>query len=149
MCKKDSYENHDEAEAIADYLVAYCASADPKKIAVMSPFRTQALVIKNVLQEERKDDMPKGLKTFGMIGSFEDFVSCSFDIVIVSLCKTEDDAVMQKAMLSSEQVIDFVKARVDRDANEPKLVVVGKAATVPRVWKKEFLEDKQTQVLEM
>lgn len=38
--KKDSYENREEAEAVADYLVAFCESKDPKKIAVMSPFRT-------------------------------------------------------------------------------------------------------------
>lgn len=38
--KKDSYENREEAEAVADYLVAFCESKDPKKIALMSPFRT-------------------------------------------------------------------------------------------------------------
>jgi superfamily I DNA and/or RNA helicase len=86
--KKDSYENREEAEAVADYLVAYCESKDPKKIAVMSPFRTQALVIKNVILEERKDDLPKSLRGFGAIGSFEDFVSCQYETVIVSLCKT-------------------------------------------------------------
>lgn len=67
----------------------------------MSPFRTQALIIKNVLQEERKDDLPKALRSLSHIGSFEDFVSCQFDTVIVSLCKTEPGEVMDKPMLSA------------------------------------------------
>jgi hypothetical protein len=70
-------------------------------MAIMTPFRTQALVIKNVIQEERKSDMPKAMKNFGTIGSFEDFVSCTFETVIVSLCKTEADAVLEKPMLSA------------------------------------------------
>jgi len=110
----------------------------------MSPFRTQALVIKNVLQEERKDDLPKGLKHFGNIGSFEDFVSCQYETVIVSLCKTEDDAVMQKPLLSSRTVINFLKTRVQKDAPEPKLVIVGKTASLPEVWRQEFLDDPDT-----
>ena len=55
--KKDSYENNEEAEAIADYIAAYCENIT-SRIAVMSPFRTQALVIKNVLMEERFHEMP-------------------------------------------------------------------------------------------
>lgn len=38
--KKDSYENREEAEAVADYLVAFCEAKDPRQIAIMSPFRT-------------------------------------------------------------------------------------------------------------
>ena len=142
--KKDSYENREEAEAVTDYLVAYCESKDPKKSAVMSPVRTQALVIKNVILEERKDDLPKSLRGFGAIGSFEDFVSCQYETVIVSLCKTESDAVMQKPMLSSAQVIAFLKSRVSLDTSDPKIVVIGKAASLPSEWRKEFLEDKET-----
>jgi hypothetical protein len=102
------------------------------------------LVIKNVILEERKDDLPKSLKGFGAIGSFEDFVSCQYETVIVSLCKTEVDAVMQKPMLSSTQVIAFLKSRVFMDSADPKIVVIGKAASLPSEWRKEFLEDKET-----
>jgi hypothetical protein len=67
----------------------------------------------------------------------------------VSLCKTEDDAVMQKPILSSAQVIAFLKSRVSMETTDPKIIVVGKAANLPLEWRREFLEDKETQVLEM
>jgi hypothetical protein len=76
-------------------------------------------------------------------------VSCQYETVIVSLCKTEDDAVMQKPILSSAQVIAFLKSRVSMETTDPKIIVVGKAANLPLEWRREFLEDKETQVLEM
>jgi hypothetical protein len=124
--------------------VAYGSTLDASKLAVMSPFRTQALVIKSVLQDERKEDLPKSLKNFETIGSFEDFVSCHYETVIVSLCKTEQDAVMDKPMLSSHTVVDFLKSRVRMDTSEPKLIIVGKAEAVPMTLRQEFLEDKAT-----
>lgn len=145
--KKDSYENNEEAEAIADYIAAYCENIT-RPIAVMSPFRTQALVIKNVLMEERFHELPVSVQNAGLIiGSFEDFVSCSFETVIVSLCKTEDDLVMQKPILSSKTVIDFIKTRVT--GPNANLIVVGKTSSLPEEWRKEFVEDKSTQMLEM
>jgi hypothetical protein len=51
---------------------------------------------------------------------------------------------MQKPMLSSAQVIAFLKSRVSLDTSDPKIVVIGKAASLPSEWRKEFLEDKET-----
>ena len=100
----------------------------------MSPFRTQALVIKNVVQEERKDELPKAILNSIVIGSFEDFLSCTFDTVIVSFCKTEVDNVMQKPLLSSLNVIEFLKTRVAVDVQDTKLVIVAKAECLPEHW---------------
>jgi hypothetical protein len=41
-------------------------------------------------------------------------------------------------------VIAFLKSRVLMDSADPKIVVVGKAASLPSEWRKEFLEDKET-----
>jgi hypothetical protein len=60
----------------------------------------------------------------------------------VSLCKTEDDLVMQKPILSSKTVIDFIKTRVT--GPNANLIVVGKTSSLPEEWRKEFVEDKST-----
>lgn len=62
--------------------------------------------------------------------------------MIVSLCKTEDDQVMQKPILSSKTVIDFIKSRVA--GPNAKLIVVGKTSSLPLEWRREFVEDKAT-----
>ena len=64
----------------------------------MTPFRTQALVIKNVIQEERKD-LAKEIKKFSVIGSFEDFVSRSFSTIAVSYCRSNPAARDDDGML--------------------------------------------------
>ena len=93
VAKKDSYENYEEANAIVDYLKAFHGSIDLSTTAIMSPMRTQALVIKNCIQETRKaelDSVKEGLSSFARVGSIEDFVSKTFSTVMVSVCKTAD-----------------------------------------------------------
>jgi len=58
----------------------------------MSPLRTQALLIKNVIQEKRKAELGKKINKFATIGSFEDFVSMRFSTIIVSLVRTSSFA---------------------------------------------------------
>ena len=59
--KKESYTNEPEANAVADMLDAY--KIDLASCAVMTPYRTQSLLIKNTIQDQR-DDLPKKLKQF-------------------------------------------------------------------------------------
>ena len=60
-------------------------------MAIMSPFRTQALLIKDVIAKEAEGkkggNIMKKVKT---IGAFEDFVSCKFSTIIVSMTRTSD-----------------------------------------------------------
>lgn len=49
--KKESFENFEEANQVADYILAFKNQLDVDNMAIMTPFRTQALVIKNVIQE--------------------------------------------------------------------------------------------------
>ena len=79
-----------------------------------------------------------------MIGSFEDFVSCKYETVIVSLCKTEQDLIMSKPMIASKTVIEFLKSRVELDSKDPKLVVFSKSGSLPSEWRQELLNDKLT-----
>jgi superfamily I DNA and/or RNA helicase len=46
--QRESFVNENEAECIADYLKTM-SHIDFNSLAVMSPFRTQALLIKNLL----------------------------------------------------------------------------------------------------
>ena len=47
--KKESYENPEEANAVADYLKSFKKQIDMNSLAIMSPFRTQVLIIKNCI----------------------------------------------------------------------------------------------------
>jgi len=49
---------------------------------------------------------------------------------------------MQKPILSSKTVIDFIKTRVT--GPNANLIVVGKTSSLPEEWRKEFVEDKST-----
>ena len=70
-------------------------------LAVMSPLRTQALLIKNVIQETRKNDLGKKISKFATIGSFEDFVSRRFSTIIVSMVRTQPFAEHGGSLLNS------------------------------------------------
>jgi hypothetical protein len=55
----------------------------------MTPYRTQSLVIKNCIQQQR-EDLPKKIRNFQTVGSFEDFIGLRFNTLIISHCKTEN-----------------------------------------------------------
>ena len=86
--KKESFENLEEANSVVDYLLSFKAELDFENMAIMSPLRTQALLIRNIVQERRKGEVGKKISKFAMIGSFEDFVSRQFSTVVVSLVRT-------------------------------------------------------------
>jgi hypothetical protein len=67
---KESFTNDIEANAAVDYLSAFDIAGP---CAVMTPYRTQALVVKNCI-EERINDLPKKLVKDLMVGSYEDFI---------------------------------------------------------------------------
>jgi superfamily I DNA and/or RNA helicase len=56
--QKESYINDEEAEAVVDYIKTH-SEINLSDLAVMSPFRTQALQIKNILS--LRDDISKKL----------------------------------------------------------------------------------------
>ena len=85
--QKDSYINDEEAQSLADYIQSY-PDKFSNSFALMSPFRTQSLVIKNTLQE--REDMDEKQKNLNEVGAFDEFISQAFDTVVVSLCKTRN-----------------------------------------------------------
>ena len=87
--KKESFENFEEANSVVDYLLSFKSELNFDDMAIMSPLRTQALLIKNLVQEKRKGDLGKKISKFSTIGSFEDFVSLRFSTIIVSLVRTK------------------------------------------------------------
>ena len=78
----------------------------------MSPYRTQALLIKNVIQEIRKQELGKKLNTFSNIGSFEDFLSRRYSTIIVSLVRTANFEEAGAPLLNSERLIEFLLSRL-------------------------------------
>ena len=56
---------------------------------------------------------------------------------------------MQKPFLSSKTIIEYLKSRVQKEAQDPKIVVISKASSLPDEWRKEFLDDPETEILEM
>lgn len=88
--KKESFENFGEANSVADYLLFFKNELDFENMAIMSPLRTQALLIKNVVQEKRKSELGKKISKFSTIGSFEDFISMRFPTIVVSLVRTSN-----------------------------------------------------------
>lgn len=148
--KKESYTNTDEANAVADYFMAFGDQLDLKTTAVMTPFRTQALLIKNVIQDERKADLGKKISAFQTIGSFEDFVSRSkFSTLIISVCKTEKVEEQGGPLLNEERVLNYVKSRqFGAVAETKKIIVIGKASALSTLWREEFYSAKGVEVIE-
>ena len=151
--KKESYENYGEANAVADYLMAYHGSLDLSTTAIMSPMRTQALVIKNCIQETRKaelDAAKEGLSSFSRVGSIEDFVSRTFSTVMVSMCKTADIEEKGGSILNSAHVVDFLLSRLDVGPGKGpgKLIVFAKSESLNDLWRKAFYEAEGVEIIE-
>ena len=140
--KKASYENLEEAKTLANYLDQFHNFIDMDSIAIMSPIRSQVLLVKNYMQEVQKDKLHtdiSGLKTFG---SFEDFVSSTFNTIIVSVCKTEDFEEKGGPLLNDPRVVDFLMSRLSpaKENEDRKIVIVGKSDAFNQLWKKSFVD---------
>ena len=152
---KESFTNPEEANAIVDYLCAFIKEGDD--LAVMTPYRTQALMIKETMQEERKNDLPEFLQSFQTIGSFEDFVSRTFKTIVISLCKTDDVSETGGTVLNSAKTLEFVLSRLDTETSSakgkakqstPTIIVVGNKKSLNPLWKKAFLEANDVEIIE-
>ena len=80
-----------------------------------------------------------GLTTFG---SFEDFVSRTFNTVIVSVCKTEDFEDKGGPLLNDPRVVEFLLSRLapPKENEERKIVIVGKSDSFNELWRNAFVE---------
>ena len=79
--------------------------------------------------------MPKKLKQFQTIGSFEDFVSRRFKTIVVSHCKTLN--VESGGPLFSHGMIEFILSRVVQSA-DTRVIVIAKQDGINQVWKHTF-----------
>lgn len=62
--KKESFENFEEANSVVDYLMSFKNELDFDNMAIMSPLRTQALLIRNLVHEGRKSDLGDKISDF-------------------------------------------------------------------------------------
>jgi superfamily I DNA and/or RNA helicase len=101
---KESFTNEVEANAVVDYLSAFSVDGS---CAVMTPYRTQSLVIKNCI-EERLDDLPAKLVKDLIVGSYEDFMGRSFKTIVVSLCRST----YNDQQLQAPHIVAFLLSRL-------------------------------------
>lgn len=125
--KKESFTNEPEARAVWDLLAAF--DLDLKETVVLTPYRTQALMIKNSIE-----DLPKKLSKFETIGSFEDFISTQFSTIVISHCRSE--GIDTAGPLFSQAMIEFVLSRLK--AKNAKVIVIGKLSALNQVWRTTF-----------
>ena len=93
------------------------------------------MLIKNTIQDQR-DDLPKKLKQFQTIGSFEDFVSRRYKTLVISHCKTSK--IDSAGALFSQAMIDFIMSRVSRTEKDAQVIVIGKKTAMNQVWRTTF-----------
>jgi hypothetical protein len=74
------------------------------------------------------------------IGSFDDFMSRTFDNVVVSLCKTKNIEKLGGPLLNNPQNVEFLKSRTTR-----KLIFISKTRGLPQIWKQEIVEKAKEQ----
>eukprot|EP00347_Sterkiella_histriomuscorum_P019777 403340332 len=130
--QKESFINDDEAQSIADYLMTQ-QDIDLNSVAIMTPFRTQVLAIRNIFQS--RDELPAALKSFYQFGSFDEYVSQTFKVVIVSMCKTKNIVKNGGPLLNSHLNVDFLKSRATE-----KIIVFGRAKALNNLWRHEFYD---------
>jgi hypothetical protein len=69
------------------------------------------------------------------IGSFDDFISRTFDNVVVSLCKTKNIEKQGGPLLNNPLNVEYLKSRTIK-----KLIVISKSRGLPEIWKKEIIQ---------
>ena len=130
--------NQEEASQVVEYINSFFdeLTSDGKTCAIMTPFRPQSLLIKNTLTENEDIDIKiKETFTNAEIGSLDDFASRNFDVVVVSVCKTENAETTGGPLLNNSLNIEYLKSRANK-----KIVIIGKASGLNTIWKKEFLD---------
>ena len=140
--KKASYENLEEAKTLATYLDSFHNFLDMDSVAIMSPIRSQVLLVKNYIQDVKKDQLHEDVSGLTTFGSFEDFVSRTFNTIIVSVCKTEDFENKGGPLLNDKRVVDFLLSRLapPKENEERKLVVIGRSDSFNQLWKESFVQ---------
>ena len=141
--QKDSFINEEEAQQVIDYINAFndALFAEGHTAAVMTPYRPQSLLLKNTLAD--REDIETAIKsrwTNSEIGAIDDFLSRSFDCVIVSLCKTKNIEKFGGPLLNNPLNIAYLKSRTHK-----KLVVIGKSRALPDIWAKEVVNKAKEQ----
>jgi hypothetical protein len=71
------------------------------------------------------------------IGELADFISCTYDMICVSTCKTSNAEADGGWLLNSKQVTDFIKSRSD------KIVIFGNSEGLSPMWKEAFFDQAE------
>ena len=168
--KKESYVNDAEARALVEYYIENIqedsefvkdisaaraeGSSDPS-LLVISPYRTQAHLVRSVIVEKssdmlqekmKKPHIAKGLK--GKLFQKIDDVCCLEDIVsggthpaapslrrpgyttvLISLCRTQDFATAGGQVLNEPEIVKFLLTRCSK-----RLIVFGRPESLNTLW---------------
>ena len=69
------------------------------------------------------------------IGAFDEFVSRTFDTLIVSLTKTKNVVKYGGPLLNNANVLEYLKSRCLK-----RIVLIGKASALNEMWRREFYD---------
>ncbi|TNV82488.1 hypothetical protein FGO68_gene10529 [Halteria grandinella] len=139
--QKESFLNDEEAMSVMDYANAHSKAlfADSNTLGITAPYRSQSLLLKNTLLD--REDLPDTLKKqLTDIGAFDEFVSRTFDTIIVSVTKTKNVTKYGGPLLNNPNVLEYLKSRCLK-----KIIVIGKASALNPLWKAEFYEKSKEQ----
>ena len=97
-----------------------------------------------------KDNLHDDVSELTTFGSFEEFVSRTFNTIVVSVCKTQDFEEKGGPLLNDQRVIDFLLSRLapPKENEDRKIVIVGKSAAFNQLWKKAFVEAEGVERME-
>ena len=130
--------------SLVDYIKAHpeLLESDQGKnaCAVTTPYRAQALFLKNSLQEREDVDESIKRKLNGDIGAFDEIVSRVFDTVIVSICKTKGLVNSGGPLLNNKLNVDYLKSRASQ-----RIIVIGKSRTLNPLWRSQFYDKSKAQ----
>ena len=139
--------NEEEAQSVIDYVQAHSGELfkGNQTVALTSPYRPQSLLIKNTLTD--REDVDKETKErfqVSNIGAFDEFVSRTFDTIIVSMCKTKNVTRLGGPLLNNPLNVQYLKSRALK-----RIIVIGKAKALNALWKAEFYEIAVAQNLSL
>lgn len=135
--------NEEEAQSVIDYINAHFAelTKDGQTVGITTPYRSQSLLLKNTLIE--REDMSDEIKKHfagGEIGAFDEFVSRTFDTIVVSQTKTKNIVKVGGPLLNNPLNLEYLKSRCSK-----RIVVIGKANALNPLWRHEFYDKSKQQ----
>ena len=163
---KESYINEIEAQTLLDYYVNFIQKSESftqekHSLFIVSPFRTQAHAIRQFIQDKgfngqilqeklkKKAQDKEVFQKIDGVGCLEDLVSggynlkddeksSTFNIVMVSLCKSKPFDDQNISVLNSPEIVQLIKSKF-----ADQLIVFGNSQSLNDLWREQVYDVSQ------